>query len=94
MTEVHNCDHDWRVDPNIVLLSNPPQQRIVCVECGKTSSRLIPGAAYVGPNVNPGSWEKAERPRSAHGEFRRGEPGAPTDRTRSRSKNAHGYFRK
>jgi hypothetical protein len=54
------CDHDWRIDPNVMLMSNPPQQRIVCARCGKRSSRVPPGSKRVGGNHNVQSWEKVD----------------------------------
>lgn len=28
------CDHDWRVNPNVTLTSDPPQKELRCARCG------------------------------------------------------------
>ncbi|UVG35118.1 hypothetical protein SEA_CECE_67 [Microbacterium phage Cece] len=62
MTESENppeCDHDWRVDPTMILLSNPPKQRLVCVGCGKVTTRAIPEPTHLHHPSNPKTWPKA-----------------------------------
>lgn len=49
---------DFRVDPHVILTSNPPRQRLVCADCGRTSSRLVPGAEPIIHNNDVRSWEK------------------------------------
>lgn len=53
------CQHDWRIDPNVVLLSNPPSQRLVCAICLAVTSRRVPGATYVGPSLRVEDWRSA-----------------------------------
>lgn len=58
--ELEQCapeDHDWRISPHEILLSNPPQHRIVCAICGSHSSKIIPGSGIV--SNNPLDWPKA-----------------------------------
>lgn len=54
-----HCDHDWRVNPHIVLPSNPPQQRLVCAKCKAITSRTAPGAQHIGP-TDVGDWPSAK----------------------------------
>jgi hypothetical protein len=52
------CEHDWRVDPRVVLQSNPPRRRLVCAKCGAIDS----GPAFFGAVVstdNVQEWPKA-----------------------------------
>lgn len=54
------CEHDWRVDPHVVLTSIPPQQRLVCAKCAATSSRFGPGSEQLlAFTDDPKSWPKA-----------------------------------
>jgi hypothetical protein len=49
------CDHDWRVDPRVILPTNPPSSRLVCATCGAHSSRMNEG--YPTSN-DPKDWPK------------------------------------
>lgn len=34
-------EHDWRVDPRVLLPGVPPAQRLVCAVCDEESSRPL-----------------------------------------------------
>lgn len=53
------CDHDWRVNPHKLLMSNPPRREIVCAKCGKKSSAPT-GADHVSMSFNPQDWPKLD----------------------------------
>jgi len=38
MNEKDNCEHDWRINPNKILPSNPPRRQVICLKCGYVSS--------------------------------------------------------
>ena len=50
-----DCEHDWRVNPNLILTSNPPRRQIICVDCGAVSSIAV---VYRRDSRNPRDWEK------------------------------------
>lgn len=52
-------DHDWRINPFVVLPSNPPQRRVVCAECGKEDT-MPEGAASALSSDDPTDWPKLE----------------------------------
>lgn len=35
---MNSPDHDWRINPFVVLPTDPPRRQIVCAECSETSS--------------------------------------------------------
>lgn len=51
-------EHDWRVDPRVILPTAPARVRLVCASCGAVSSG---GGAGHYPLVsnNPKDWRKA-----------------------------------
>lgn len=51
-------EHDWRVDPRWLLASHPPQQRLICAECGTGATRAVPYAEPP-PTDDPRGWPKA-----------------------------------
>ena len=52
----NECDHDWRVDPHVVLPTNPPQRRLMCAKCKRSKGSGI--RAHAVPNTDPNTWEK------------------------------------
>lgn len=52
-----SCDHDWRIDPHVVLMSLPPRYRVVCARCGKVESR---SSGVQMPGDDPAGWAKWE----------------------------------
>lgn len=52
--------HDWRVDPQVVLSSNPPQAQLVCAICGAHKGSGFAAAAPVitTPSRDPSTWDK------------------------------------
>lgn len=57
-TNQDSCEHDWRVNPNLVLASNPPQSQLVCAICGGTKGSGIP-EGWKPPTNDPRDWIKA-----------------------------------
>ncbi len=53
-------EHDWRVDPNVILTSYPPQRRLVCAECGATKASGIDPFVLAQTNFSrePSDWPK------------------------------------
>jgi hypothetical protein len=58
MTDQDTCQHDWRVNPRKLLVTNPPQREIVCVRCRKKSTILAEPVAKPLSN-DPRDWPKA-----------------------------------
>jgi hypothetical protein len=58
MTDQNTCQHDWRVNPRKLLMSNPPQREIVCVNCGKKSTIFAEPLGRLASS-NPHDWPKA-----------------------------------
>lgn len=53
------CEHDWRVNPFIVLPSSPPQYELVCAACGmKRPSGIRTTRLQRLPSRDPRDWEK------------------------------------
>lgn len=55
---MEDCDHDWRINPHIVLLSYPPRVKLFCLKCKETRTALHPG--YVRDNQSVEGWPKYE----------------------------------
>jgi hypothetical protein len=51
-----DCEHDWRVNPHIQLLSAPPQQVLICAKCHARTTRVTPDSW---PLESIDDWPKA-----------------------------------
>ena len=51
-----DCDHDWRVNPHVILPTNPPQRQLVCAKCRATRGSGV--SAVARPNNDPSTWER------------------------------------
>jgi hypothetical protein len=58
-SEQKECDHDWRIVPNVLIPSNPPQQELRCADCGAFDTRPHPNFQAGLPPKDPKDWEKA-----------------------------------
>lgn len=56
------CDHDWRVNPYTLLMSDPPQRQLVCAKCSATGAQALPAAGVVTVRMqsDPKTWPRAE----------------------------------
>ena len=52
-----HCEHDWRINPHIMLPTYPPQRQLVCANCGKKKASGL-GKAPAVPGRDPKTWEK------------------------------------
>ena len=53
------CKHDWRVNPNILLMSMPPKQQVVCAECGEAETRSVGSMSVMWDLNDPKTWPAA-----------------------------------
>lgn len=55
-----DCEHDWRVNPFVVLPSYPPQRQLVCAKCDakKASGGVIDPAPWP-LSYDPRTWPRA-----------------------------------
>lgn len=50
-------DHDWRIDPYLILPTSPPRRKLVCARCGALASQpLVSGRP---PSDDPREWPRA-----------------------------------
>jgi len=57
--EPPECTHDWRVNPFLVLDTNPPKEQLQCAICGNITSRFKEPKAPAHSN-DVTTWAKAE----------------------------------
>lgn len=77
MPEAH--EHDWRVDPHLIYPTAPPQERLVCAECGAMSARRMGRP----PSRDPRTWRRANLPTTTESPVAtpdRGSDGAEVER--------------
>lgn len=63
LNEYCYCDpacqlHEWRVNPFVILTSNPPKRQLVCAHCGAIKA----GSNIAGPHPDPNdpwTWPRA-----------------------------------
>lgn len=52
------CDHDWRVNPGVILPTNPPGWEAICVSCGARDHRTSIAPQYVVDPRDPKTWPR------------------------------------
>lgn len=52
------CEHDWRVNPSVILATNPPGWEAVCVLCDAREFRRTIAPSYVVDPQNPATWPR------------------------------------
>ena len=52
------CEHDWRVNPNVVLPVMPPRQSLSCLKCGRRTSAPFHFKMKVNRRNDPSTWKK------------------------------------
>jgi hypothetical protein len=50
-------DHDFRVNPNVLLMSNPPRQEVVCIRDGCAARYTRPHPGYARQS-DPEGWPR------------------------------------
>lgn len=54
---IDECDHDFRINPFLILTTHPPTRQLVCVECGQTRNSY--DKSIVNLSEDPKTWAKA-----------------------------------
>lgn len=56
---MNSPDCDWRINPFMVLPTNPPRRQIVCADCGETS--FIDESDYPDSSYDPKTWPRLNK---------------------------------
>lgn len=52
------CQHDWRVNPFVVLTSYPPRQELYCIKCNKKTSAPFHFKMKENRRHDPTTWKR------------------------------------